>query len=161
MKLCVLSVLMVKNKFHMETILDLPENRILNFRYSNFWTRFAALFIDAVIISIASSLFAIIFLNGYSYSSFATNPFSLLVGWLYFAGMESSSNMGTFGKITVGIMVVSEQGERISFMNATGRYFAKFISCILLLIGYIMAAFDSRHQALHDKLAKTFVIYKN
>lgn len=145
----------------METILDLPENRIINFRYANFWTRFAALFIDVIIISIASSLFALIFLNGYSFSSFTTNPFSLLVGWLYFAGMESSSNMGTFGKISTGIMVVTEQGERISFMNATGRYFAKFISSILLFIGYIMAAFDSRHQALHDKLAKTFVIYRN
>ncbi len=145
----------------METILDLPENRILNFRYANFWTRFAAIFIDAIIISITSSLFALIFLNGYSYSSFTTNPFSLLVGWLYFAGMESSSNMGTFGKITMGIMVVSVQGERISFLNATGRYLAKIISAVILFIGYIMAAFDSHNQALHDKLAKSFVIYRN
>ncbi len=145
----------------METILDLPENRILNFRYASFWSRFAALFIDAILISVTSSLFALIFLSSSSYSSFTSNPFSLIVGWLYFAGMESSSNMGTIGKISLGIMVVSEQGERISFMNATGRYFAKFISSILLLIGYIMAAFDSRHQALHDKLAKTFVIYRN
>ena len=83
------------------------------------------------------------------------------MGWLYFAGMESSSNMGTIGKIIVGIKVVDEQGERISFLNATGRYFAKIISTAILFIGFIMAAYDVNRQALHDKLAKTFVINKN
>lgn len=143
----------------METILDLDDKRIQNFRFAGFWIRFAAAFIDGLIVSAASSLLALIFLGGSSYNSFTSNPYSFLVGWLYFAGMESSSSLGTIGKISMGIKVVNEQGERISFLNATGRYFAKIISTIILFIGYIMAAFDLRHQALHDKLAKTFVIH--
>ena len=145
----------------METILDQPENRKENFRYASFWIRFAALFIDGLITGAVSSAFPVIFLGYYSYFNLTTNPYSLLIGWLYFAGMESSSNMGTIGKITMGIKIVDEQGERISFLNATGRYFAKIISAVILFIGFIMAAYDINHQALHDKLAKTFVIYKN
>ena len=143
----------------METILDQPENRKENFSYASFWIRFAAIFIDALILSVTESLAVYIFFGSRMDSDF--NTFSLILGWLYFAGMESSSNMGTIGKIIMGIKVVNEQGERISFLNATGRYFAKIISAAILFIGFIMAAYDVNRQALHDKLAKTFVIYKS
>jgi uncharacterized RDD family membrane protein YckC len=74
--------------------------------------------------------------------------------------MESSSNQATLGKMVVGLKVTNMEGEPISFMNATGRYFAKIISAIILMIGYIMAAFNPKKQALHDQLAKTLVLKK-
>ncbi len=143
----------------MEIILDQPDSRKENFRYATFWIRFAAIFIDALMLSVAESLASYIFFDSYASNDF--NIFSMVLGWLYFAGMESSSNMGTIGKIIMGIKVVDEQGEKISFLNATGRYLAKIISAAILFIGFIMAAYDVNRQALHDKLAKTFVIYRN
>ena len=62
------------------------------------------------------------------------------------------------GKMAVGLRVVTEQGQRLSFANATGRYFAKFISAILLFIGFIMVAFTDRKRGLHDMIASTLVV---
>jgi uncharacterized RDD family membrane protein YckC len=48
-------------------------------------------------------------------------------------------------------------GNRISFARATGRHFAKYISLLILLVGYIMAGFTQNKQALHDMIAGTLV----
>lgn len=83
---------------------------------------------------------------------------SFLVGWLYFASLESSARQATLGKSAMGLVVTGTNGNRISFLRATGRYFAKWLSAIILLIGFIMAAFTARKQALHDILASTLVL---
>jgi len=77
--------------------------------------------------------------------------------WIYEAAMESSSKQATLGKMALGLKVTDEQGGRISFARATGRYFAKIISGMILFIGYIMAGFTARKQALHDMIAGTLV----
>jgi uncharacterized RDD family membrane protein YckC len=74
--------------------------------------------------------------------------------------MESSENQGTLGKMAMGIKVGDQAGNRISFGNALGRYFGKILSTLLLFVGYLMAAWDSKGQALHDKLADTYVYKK-
>jgi uncharacterized RDD family membrane protein YckC len=58
----------------------------------------------------------------------------------------------------MGLVVTDMNGNRISFLRATGRYFAKILSALILLIGYIIAAFTARKQALHDMLASTLVL---
>jgi len=83
---------------------------------------------------------------------------ALVITWLYFALMESSPRGATVGKMAMSLRVVDEQGNRISFGRATGRFFAKFVSGIILLIGYIMVAFTERKRALHDMMAGTLVI---
>jgi len=80
------------------------------------------------------------------------------VGWLYFALMESSSRQATLGKMVIQARVTDEDGERISFRQATLRYFAKAISALILCIGFIMIAFTERSQGLHDKIAHTLVV---
>ncbi len=52
--------------------------------------------------------------------------------------MESSSRQATLGKMALSMKVTDLQGNRISFARATGRHFAKYISAMILLIGYIM-----------------------
>jgi len=79
-------------------------------------------------------------------------------GWLYGAGMESSPSQATIGKRWVGIKVADPQGERISFLRATGRYAAKYLSALPCFLGFIMALFSSRGLALHDRLADTRVV---
>lgn len=82
----------------------------------------------------------------------------LLFGsWLYEAFMESSSYQATLGKMIFGMKVTDLNGNRISFERATGRHFAKWLSGMILGIGYIMVAFTERKQGLHDLLAGTLV----
>lgn len=83
---------------------------------------------------------------------------SIILQWLYFALMESSSKQASLGKMALGIIVVDTDGNRISFARATGRYFGKIISGLILNFGYIMAGFTRRKQALHDMLADCLVI---
>ncbi|HLJ53688.1 MAG TPA: RDD family protein [Chthonomonadaceae bacterium] len=78
--------------------------------------------------------------------------------WLYFAGFESSVKQATPGKMALNIMVTDLDGNRIGFGRATGRYFGKIVSSIILLIGYFMAAFTEKKQALHDMMAGTLVV---
>jgi uncharacterized RDD family membrane protein YckC len=77
--------------------------------------------------------------------------------WLYEAFMESSSYQATLGKMILGMKVTDLSGNRISFGRATGRHFAKWISGMILCIGYIMVGFTERKQGLHDLLAGTLV----
>ncbi len=51
-------------------------------------------------------------------------------------------------------------GNRLTFARATVRYFAKFFSAAIMLLGFVMAAFTERHQALHDLIAETLVLKK-
>jgi uncharacterized RDD family membrane protein YckC len=85
--------------------------------------------------------------------------FAVILQWLYYSLMESSSKQGTVGKMVLNLKVVDLVGNKISFGRATGRFFGKFLSGLLLNIGYIMAAFTERKQALHDMLAGCLVIY--
>lgn len=83
---------------------------------------------------------------------------SIIIQWLYYALMESSSKQATLGKMALGIKVTDMNGNRISFGRATGRYFGKIISGLILNVGYIMAAFTQKKQALHDLMANCLVI---
>lgn len=83
---------------------------------------------------------------------------ALAIGWLYFALMESSKYQATLGKMALSMKVTDESGKRISFGRATGRHFAKFLSTIIILIGYLMIVWNKKKQGLHDKLAHTLVV---
>ncbi|KOS03649.1 RDD family protein [Paenibacillus polymyxa] len=85
----------------------------------------------------------------------------LLLDWLYHTIMESSKCRGTVGKLAAGIVVVDENNEKISFGRANARYWGKIISLVTIFVGYIMVAFTAKKQALHDKIARTYVVNKN
>jgi|SRR5271156_3947424 uncharacterized RDD family membrane protein YckC len=86
---------------------------------------------------------------------------SILLGWLYNAGMESSRQQGSLGKMALGLIVTDLQGRPIGFGHATGRYFAKIITGLIPLgIGYAMAGFTEKKQALHDMIAGCLVLRK-
>jgi uncharacterized RDD family membrane protein YckC len=123
-------------------------------RYGGFWVRVIASIIDGIIVGIVVGILTL------TTDDAARNSVSTIVGWLYFALMESSARQATFGKSLMNLAVTDEQGQRISFLRATGRHFAKIISAIILFIGFIMVAFDSRKQGLHDKLASTLVVQR-
>ena len=83
----------------------------------------------------------------------------VLLQWLYFAYFESGEKQATWGKQALGLYVTDGAANRISFGRASGRFFAKIISGLIPLgIGYIMAGFTERKQALHDMIAGCLVL---
>ena len=80
--------------------------------------------------------------------------------WLYHTLMESSHHQATLGKMALGIKVTDLDGNRISFTRANGRFFGKWLSGAVMNVGYLMAAFTEKKQALHDILASCLVIQK-
>ena len=151
-------------------------------QYAGFWRRFVAYLIDSIIVSIVSWIVFIpilaalgigIGLSGMEEEEAAGFILAPLIGyilflglvlavaeWLYFALMESSNRMATLGKMAIGIKVTDLSGNRISFGRATGRYFGKILSGMIFMIGYIMAGFTEKKQALHDMIASCLVVMK-
>ena len=86
------------------------------------------------------------------------NLLSLLAGWVYFGFTESSSWQATIGKKLLNLKVTDMSGNRLTFGRASGRYFAKILSGLTCLIGFVMAAFTEKKQALHDMVANTLVV---
>ena len=139
--------------------------------YGGFWIRVVAYLIDGILLNIVFGIIgAIVGVSMIPVDPTNTDPMAgmehmgrfqlvaLVVTWLYFALMESSPRGATVGKMVLGLRVVDEQGNRISFARATGRFFAKFVSTIILMIGYLMVAFTERKRGLHDMIAGTLVI---
>jgi uncharacterized RDD family membrane protein YckC len=139
-----------------------PEQSIT---YATFWERFAAAFIDGIILMVINFFISFLFggthfageIVGVTYN-LGGSLAQLIAGWLYCAILESSFRQATFGKRAMGIKVTNMVGERISFLQATGRHFGKYISLIILLIGYFMMLWDSKRQTLHDKMAGTLIV---
>jgi uncharacterized RDD family membrane protein YckC len=151
-------------------------------RYAGFWRRFVAHLIDQIIVGIASFVVLIpgLALLGIgigvgimeesesalglvlaAIAAYMAAILLILIGqWLYYALMESSSRQATVGKLALGLVVTNLSGGRISFGRATGRYFGKIISGMIMMIGYIMAGFTERKQALHDIMASCLVVMK-
>jgi len=152
--------------------------------YAGFWLRFVAYLIDSLLMSVALGLIiiplalmtgALAHFEALAHSRGGQpDPaavmgiisllltfvgISVLLSWLYHAYFESSDWQATPGKRVLSIYVTDMNGQRISFLHATGRFFAKIITGLIpLFLGYIMAGFTQRRQALHDMLASTLVV---
>ncbi len=155
------------------------------FQFGDFWARFVAYVIDGLIMGVA--VFALFVplaaitgaaahlrlledaprhgeINPAIIGAIISVIFTflgaaLLITWLYHAYLESSSWQATIGKRVMSLYVTDLNGQPISFLNATGRHFAKIVSGLIpLFLGYIMAAFTERRQALHDMIAGTLVL---
>ena len=119
--------------------------------HAGFWRRCAAYLIDNLVLFLPSFLVLLIPILG----------FLIYFGgrWIYFAMMESSPTQATLGKRAMGIIATDGKGQRLSFGQASGRYFAGALSYITLYVGYALAGWTSRKQALHDLVADTCVVF--
>ena len=148
--------------------------------YAGFWLRFVAFIIDAIVLGCAGWIITAPFraslgMHGLFMGYRPIPPEELIpmlgvlfkmfiirtiLHWLYFALMESSTWQATLGKKALGLEVTDLEGKRIGFGRASGRFFGKILSVLILWIGFIMAGFTEKKQALHDMLAGTLVIRK-
>jgi hypothetical protein len=118
--------------------------------YGGFWIRVVATILDAIVVSCGT---AILFGAG----SFVGGVAGFFLPWIYEAAMLSSKKQATLGKMAFGMVVTRVDGSPLTFGRATGRHFAKYISGLTLGIGFVMAAFTQKKQALHDLIADTLV----
>lgn len=123
-------------------------------KYAGFWIRFFAKFIDGIIIAI-SAWFLSLFIPDDTVESLLI----FIVPILYQAYWLSTPKGATIGKNILGIKVIKTNGQTLTFGQAVIRCLAEYISGIILYIGYIIAAFDSKKQSLHDKICNTYVVY--
>jgi uncharacterized RDD family membrane protein YckC len=82
----------------------------------------------------------------------------IVVPWLYFAVLESSTEQATPGKTALALRVTDRGGNRVSFARATGRHFAKALSAAVFGLGFVMAGVTSSKQGLHDVIAGCLVV---
>jgi len=85
----------------------------------------------------------------------------VIVPWLYYAGFESSRGQATPGKVLMHIEVTDLEGNHISFARATLRFFGKYISVLIIFIGFIMIGLTKKRQGLHDKIAGCLVLLQD
>lgn len=137
--------------------------------YGGFWIRVGAYLIDVAVLLIPVLLISFLY-KSVTPASDGTEKvvvevidffLSQLIWWAYYAVLHSSSWQASLGKKALGLKVVDENGERISFGRATGRYFAGFLSAIILCVGLMMVGWTKRKQGLHDMIAGTLVIKVN
>jgi uncharacterized RDD family membrane protein YckC len=141
--------------------------------YAGFWIRFAAKFIDGILMQVIG----VIIQMGFGMVAAVSMPtdasgepsgaaiamiflgmgLSILAQALY-NGIMVGKFGATLGKMACGLKVVMPDGSKVSMARAFGRYFAEILSGLILLIGYIMAGFDDEKRALHDHIASTRVI---
>lgn len=153
------------------------------FTYGGFWLRFVASLIDGVIMGIAGGVLLVplffltglethiddlaarhgqldpAILMGFIGMILVFAAISMLIQWLYHAYLESGEKQATWGKQALGLYVTDLMGKPVTFGRASGRFFAKLVTGMIPLgIGYIMAGFTERKQALHDMIASCLVL---
>jgi uncharacterized RDD family membrane protein YckC len=131
--------------------------------YGGLWIRFAAYVVDAGVLLIPNLLIqflcrAVTPATSEPEWSLIGTGLSLLLWWIYTAVLLSSRWQATLGKKFCGLKVIDYDGQRISFGRATGRYFASYLSAVLLCIGFLMIGWTSRRQGLHDFMPNTLVV---
>ncbi|MBL7865185.1 MAG: RDD family protein [Cyclobacteriaceae bacterium] len=158
----------------------------MNNQYAGFWYRFGSLIIDYCIIAFVQSIVFIPLLTAMGLGFFNTMSdmdsegsgdlaamiavfaagmtaywiLANILQLLYFSLMESSKHQATLGKMALGMKVTDMNGEKLDFTKAFLRNICKIISNFTMLIGYIMAGFTEKKQALHDMIAGTLVLKK-
>jgi uncharacterized RDD family membrane protein YckC len=126
--------------------------------YGGFWARLVALILDnTVVLLILLALGIGLATAGVGLPEDAAYAIGVAVPILYWAAMESSGSQATLGKRIMGLQVADANGNRLNFLRALLRQMAKIISAIPLGIGFLVAAFHPRKQALHDLIVKTTV----
>lgn len=135
-------------------------------RFGGFWIRVGAYIIDVFVLVVPFLLISTLVLPPVKppftpkellVAELLSWLLAMLLWWLYYGVLESSAWQATVGKKAVGLQVVDENSQRLSFGRASGRFFAKLISSAILCIGFLMVGWTEKKQGLHDLVATTFV----
>ncbi len=145
------------------------------FKKAGFGVRFLAIIIDLLLLKIVAILIGAFIdytltymLDKYFYLD--KEKINTIIGgviyfiwsaipFLYFT-ISTWKYSGSIGKLFLGIKIVDKNCHKpdlkISFKR---ECMGKFISGLLFGMGFLFVLFDKNKQALHDKIAKTYVVY--
>ena len=132
--------------------------------YAGFWTRFGAKFVDGLILFITFIVLNMLLIPARTALADQNKLFAVIYNILVIVipAVYSTWFLGKYGatpgKMAAKIKVVTADGGKVSYARAFGRHFAEWLSSLILLIGYIMAAFDDQRRTLHDRICNTRVI---
>lgn len=137
--------------------------------YAPVTTRFAAVFLDGLMLGAFNVVMNLVFVGGMAGTAGRSAVLPAIQLILFFVQIAVALSYewymigkygATLGKMACRIKVVTSDGGQVSYGRAFGRYFAKQLSCLTIMIGYIMAFFDEEHRALHDRICDTRVVMK-
>ncbi len=138
--------------------------------YAGFWTRFAAVFLDGIMLGIINAVIQVVSTFAIGASSQRNSAAAIVIMVvLMFIQVAIALSYETFmigkygatlGKMALKVKVVMADGGKVTYLRALGRYFAKMLSGLTCLIGYIIAAFDEEKRTLHDRICDTRVVMK-
>ena len=128
--------------------------------YGGFWIRVVAYLIDsAPMIVLVGVAFAL--------SLFVDPTAGLLVNllvlpyWFFVALYLPATKGNTIGKKMMGLAIVTDTtrpGEGLGWGKAFLRLLGYFVSSLAFSIGFLLVAFTSKKQGLHDLIAGTYVV---
>ncbi|MBD1392726.1 RDD family protein [Mucilaginibacter glaciei] len=140
---------------------------------ATFWWRFAAYLIDNILVLILLAivipdLFITIYKNELAdnitddalMARLKLNGISFIVTTIYHSLFEASKWRGSIGKKICRLTVVDAEGMGLNIGRAVLRNLSKFLSAMVLCIGYLNILWDNHRQGWHDQIARTYVIQK-
>ena len=133
----------------MDVLDDFPQP----IEYASFFKRFIAFIIDAILLGFIEEIVAT--LTGSRSAGLIVEAISAVV---YYGALEGAVGNASVGKQLLGLRVCDLDGNDIDLTKAAIRGAGHVLSGFLFFIGFIMALFTSRKQALHDILAGTLVV---
>lgn len=128
--------------------------------YASFLQRFLAAIIDWVVVAFAIGILTAILSSVMSRgNNMMFNPFGMLIWGVYAVGMTTKYG-ATLGKMALGIKVVNQDTKQnLGVVEAFLReVVGKFLSQLVLFLGYLWMLWDPHKQTWHDKIAKSIVI---
>ena len=146
-----------------EAVLEVPMEDIdlgtrAELEYAGFWSRVAALIVDNAIVTVIG----LVLLIGAAFvgaeAVVIANLVFMLVAFFYWPVLESTERKATVGKQLLGIQVTDANGAQLSFVRALLRNLAKILSSLPFGLGFLLAAFTPKKQALHDMITKCLVV---
>jgi len=135
-----------------------PAESAVALQPAGFWLRFVALVVDSALMII---LLGVMMIGAVGVSEDLVAPaywLWFLLSFLYWPVLESTARRGTVGKMMLGLVVADIDGGKLPFLRSLLRNLAKIISAIPFYIGFLLAAFTARKQALHDLITKAVVL---
>jgi uncharacterized RDD family membrane protein YckC len=143
--------------------------------FAGFWLRAVAYLIDTIFISLVFGLIASFYPSTFikfpdtGSTSLTSLPqltpvafaITITATWFYYTMFEASVWQATPGKRVMRLYVADLNGQRLTFARAAARNFAKMISSLTFLVGYLVAGFTEKKQALHDILASCLVLRRH
>jgi uncharacterized RDD family membrane protein YckC len=150
-----------------------PKAQPIEPRPAGFISRFAAWFIDQLVIVVVFAVMGVAIqlvftFSGQSIPELSAEKIAGLVGTAWFAVVVSSSYMALFwylfgstlGQLLFGLRVVRSDGSHIlSFWQVVVRVIGFHISMAVFFLGFLWILIDPGRRGWHDKLAGTKVIY--